>query len=130
MQHLTLYTPCRYQNAYYNSFAQYIHRNSLEEKEKTQPCWLLLTLMGTETVFAVVVKVVCGGAPEESIITALIGTAVVLLPHKHEGELTELPLCITKLHLHNCGEEGDGVRGDVMIKQSCIRYCVLQPFHW
>ena len=67
--------------------------------------------MGTETVFAVVVKVVCGGAPEESIITALIGTAVVLLPHKHEGELTELPLCITKLHLHNCGEEGDGVEG-------------------
>lgn len=88
---------------------------------KNTAFWLILTFMGTETVFAVVVKVVCGGAPEESIITALIGTAVVLLPHKHEGELTELPLCITKLHLHNCGEEGDGVRGEVMIKQSSNR---------
>ena len=71
--------------------------------KKRQPCWLQLTLVGAETIFAVVVKVVCGGAPQEAVVTTLRGTAVVLRPHKEEGEFTELSVGIPKLHLHHFG---------------------------
>jgi len=60
--------------------------------------------MGTEAIFAVLIKVVCGGAPEEAVIAALVRAAVVLLTHEGERKLTELALCIAEFHLHHCSE--------------------------
>lgn len=58
--------------------------------------------MRAESIFAIVIKVVSSGAPEEAIVTALGCTAVVLSAHEQEGEFTELPISIAKLHLHHC----------------------------
>lgn len=61
-----------------------------------------LTFMRTESIFAVFIKVVSGGAPQEAVFTALGRTAVVLSAHEQKGEFTELPVSIAKLHLHHC----------------------------
>lgn len=57
--------------------------------------------MGTEAILSVFVKVVCGRAPQESIISTLRGAAVVLLIHEQERELTEFPFSITVLDLYH-----------------------------
>lgn len=64
-----------------------------------------LTLMGTEAIFAIFIKVVRGGAPQEAIVTALRCTAVVLSAHEKEGESTELSISIAELCLHHCQDE-------------------------
>lgn len=58
--------------------------------------------MRAESIFAIFIKVVSGGAPQEAIVTALGRTAVVLGAHEQEGEFTELPISIAKLRLHHC----------------------------
>jgi len=64
-----------------------------------------LTLVGAESVFAVVVEVVGGGAPQEAVVAAVRRAAFVLGAHEQEGELTELPVGVAKLHLHHWDEE-------------------------
>lgn len=58
--------------------------------------------MRAESVFAVFIKVVGGGAPQEAVVTALGRTAVVLSAHEQEGEPAKLPVSITELCLHHC----------------------------
>lgn len=57
--------------------------------------------MRTEAILSIFVKVVCGRAPQESIISTLRGAAVVLLIHEQERELTEFPFGITVLDLYH-----------------------------
>lgn len=57
--------------------------------------------MRAESIFAVFIKVVSGGAPQEAVFTTLRRTAVVLSAHKREWEFTELSISIAKLHLHH-----------------------------
>lgn len=57
--------------------------------------------MRAESVFAIIIKVVSGGAPQEAVIAALRCAAVVLRAHEQEREFTELPISIAKLHLHH-----------------------------
>lgn len=61
-----------------------------------------LTFMRAESIFAVVIKVVSGGAPQEAVITTLRRTAVVFSAHEQEWEFTELSISVAKLHLHHC----------------------------
>lgn len=61
-----------------------------------------LTLMGTEAIFAVFIKVVGCRAPQEAVVPALRRAAVVLGAHEQEGEFTELAISIAELHLHHC----------------------------
>lgn len=61
--------------------------------------------MGAEAIFAILIKVVSGGAPQEAIVTALRCTAVVLSAHEQEGEFTELSISIAELRLHHCRED-------------------------
>lgn len=58
--------------------------------------------MRAESIFAVFIEVVSGGAPQEAIVATLRRTAVVLGAHKQEWEFTELAISIAKLHLHHC----------------------------
>lgn len=60
--------------------------------------------MRAEAVFAVLIKVVSGGAPQEAVVAALGRTAVVLGAHEQEREFTELPIGIAKLGFHHCEE--------------------------
>lgn len=60
-----------------------------------------LTFMWTESVLPIFLEVVGCGAPEESVVASLRGTACVLLTHEEEGELTELALRVPKLNLHH-----------------------------
>lgn len=57
--------------------------------------------MGTEAILSIIIKVVCGGAPKEPIISTLRGAAAVLFTHEQEWKLTELALSITVLHLYH-----------------------------
>lgn len=58
--------------------------------------------MRAEAIFALFIEVVGGGAPQESVISTLRCTAVVLGPHEQEGEFAELSISIAKLHFHHC----------------------------
>lgn len=58
--------------------------------------------MRTEAIFAIVVKVVTGGAPQEAVVTALRCAAVVLGTLEQEGEFAELSIRIAEFHLHHC----------------------------
>ncbi|TNN35542.1 hypothetical protein EYF80_054299 [Liparis tanakae] len=54
----------------------------------------------------VLVSLEGGGAPQEAVVAALRRAAGVLGAHEQEGELTELPVGVAKLHLHHWdGEE-------------------------
>lgn len=66
--------------------------------------WGTLTLMGAEAIFAIFVEVVRGGAPQESVVTALRCTALVFGAHEQEREFTELPISVAELYLHHCGK--------------------------
>lgn len=61
-----------------------------------------LTLVRTESVFAVFIKVVGGGAPQEAVVAALRRAAVVFSTHEREGEFTKLPISVAVFHLHHC----------------------------
>lgn len=61
-----------------------------------------LTFVGTEAIFAVFVEVVRGGAPQEAVVAALRGAAVVLGAHEQEGELAEFSVGVAVFHLHHC----------------------------
>lgn len=54
--------------------------------------------MGAEAVFAVLVEVVGGGAPEEAVAAARVGAAGVLLAVEEERELAVLPIGVAILH--------------------------------
>lgn len=54
--------------------------------------------MGAEAILAVLVKVVCGGTPEETIAAACVCAAGVLLAVEQEGELAIFPVSIPVLH--------------------------------
>lgn len=56
-----------------------------------------LTFMGAEAILAVLVKVVCGGTPEETIAAACVCAAGVLLAVEPEGELAIFPVSIPVL---------------------------------
>lgn len=54
--------------------------------------------MGAETIFAILVEVVGGGAPEEAVAAARVRAAGVLLAVEQERELAELPVGVPVLH--------------------------------
>lgn len=58
--------------------------------------------MGAETVLAILLKVVGGGAPEEAIGAASVSAAVVLPAIKQEGELAVLAVSIPILDPDHC----------------------------
>ena len=49
---------------------------------------LSLTATRAESILLVLVKVVCGGTPAETITTAHCGTAVIFIPQEDKGEDT------------------------------------------
>ena len=57
--------------------------------------------MRAESIFAFLIEVVSGWAPQEAVVTALRRAAVVLGAHEQEGESTELSISIAELHLHH-----------------------------
>lgn len=57
-----------------------------------------LTFVGAEAVFAILFKVIGGGAPEEAVAAACVRAAVVFLAVEEEGELAELPVGVPVLH--------------------------------
>lgn len=57
-----------------------------------------LTFVGAEAIFAVLVEVVGGRAPEEAVAAARVGAAGVLLAVEQERELAELPVSVPVLH--------------------------------
>lgn len=58
--------------------------------------------MRTESIFAIIIKVVSGGAPQEAVVTTLRCTAVVFGALEQEGEFAELSVGVAKLNLHHC----------------------------
>ena len=58
--------------------------------------------MGAETVLAILLKVVGGGAPEEAIAAASVGAAVVFPAIKQEGELAVLAVSVPILDPDHC----------------------------
>lgn len=71
-------------------------------------CFLSLTSTGTESIFLVIVKAVCGGTPAVAITAALCGTAVIFLPQKDEGEDTFISVCVSSKCVQNCQDENWG----------------------
>lgn len=68
--------------------------------------WFLpLTTTGTESIFYVPVKVVCGGTPAVAVAAALCGTAVIFLPQKDEGEDTLGSVGVSSKCVQNCQDE-------------------------
>lgn len=62
----------------------------------------MLTFMGAEAILAILLKVVCGGAPEEAIAAASVCAATVFPTVKQEGELTVLAISIPILYADHC----------------------------
>lgn len=58
--------------------------------------------MGAEAVFAILFKVVGGGAPEEAVTAASVCAAGVLSAIEQEGELAVLSVGIPILHTDHC----------------------------
>lgn len=58
--------------------------------------------MRAESVFAIFIKVVSCGAPQEAVVTTLGCAAVILSAHEQEGEFAELSIRIAKFHFHHC----------------------------
>lgn len=54
--------------------------------------------MGAEAIFAILFKVVGGGAPEEAVAAARVRAAGVFLAVEQEGELAVLPVGVPVLH--------------------------------
>lgn len=67
--------------------------------------FLSLTSAWTESIFLVIVKVVCGGTPAVAIVSALRGTLVILIPQKDEGEDTFISIGISSKCVQNCQDE-------------------------
>lgn len=71
--------------------------------------WFLpLTTTGTESIFLIIVKVVCGGTPAVAITAALCGTAVIFLPLKDEGEDALSSIGVSSKCVQNCEGENWG----------------------
>lgn len=70
--------------------------------------FLLLTTTGAESIFLVLVKVVCGGTPAVAVAAALCGTAVIFFPQKDEGEDTLSSVCVSSKCVENCQDESWG----------------------
>lgn len=65
--------------------------------------WFLsLTTIGTESIFLIDVKVVCGGTPAVTITAALCGTAVILVSQKDKGKNTLFPICVSSKGEQDC----------------------------
>lgn len=62
----------------------------------------MLTFMGTEAILAILLKVVCGGAPEEAIAAASVCAAAVFPTVKQEGELAVLAVSVPILYTDHC----------------------------
>lgn len=58
--------------------------------------------MGTEAIFAVLLKVVRGGTPEEAVTPASVCAAAVFPTVKQEGELAVLAISIPVLYSDHC----------------------------
>lgn len=62
----------------------------------------MLTFMGAEAILAILLKVVCGGAPEEAIAAASVCAAAVFPTVKQEGEFAVLAVSIPILYSDHC----------------------------
>lgn len=62
----------------------------------------MLTFMGAEAILAILLKVVCGGAPEEAIAAASVCAATVFPTIKQERELAVLAISIPILYSDHC----------------------------
>lgn len=58
--------------------------------------------MGAEAILAILLKVVCGGAPEEAIAAASVCAATVFPTVKQERELAVLAISVPILHADHC----------------------------
>lgn len=70
--------------------------------------FLLLTTAGAESIFLVLVKVVCGGTPAVAIAAALCGTAVIFLSQKDKGEDTLSSVGVSSKCVQHCQDENWG----------------------
>lgn len=62
----------------------------------------MLTFMGAEAILAILLKVVCSGAPEEAITATSVCTAAVFPTVEQEGELAVLAISVPILYADHC----------------------------